>query len=588
MLNLDRLPGGTALLNWNSELPSSGTGDPLGMTLRVGARLGAELLHCITSITPRARYYSFFPWAFQRAHDLLGDGASLNDVMRLVLIDERAMTLGAVLHHEGRACDGGALQGSKRAIKHVAEGAGRVIDLSKWSHLRDHASGFDAYKGSLINLGLFDEAGDADVEGHLTEEEEVVSLSSGKLSSLGRHLAGAFDRSVAGTRFVGFTRSDDTFQLDILDEFGGAAGLCELRLADNFDLLPLRDLFFATTAEDERNSHFRRRMTLLLILYAVDVAADKGVVLDGDSFNDLTYYRVFIDKDDNPMSVRIPPELADISDRWRIFYFHNYLTATLEALLVGLVRAIRYHPGGRTVGEIIEAFDSLEARSLLGELLSATLPIPFMDHTPASSLAMLGIDCRDLAEENGDAQAMFSAKPLAERELRDALLDKDFVTTAAGPLVAALLLFTLLLRHESTVDESHRGWHAQKVFDPFSDVGIPTIVHSLKTEIGDDWWNTPNREVLACLLNRFVIRQHETMSYEKGFGGSPPLFRFDGRVVVGTETIAENVGAGNPRFPSAMQVLRDLRLIANDGDEGEWLTPDGRDLLDHFLQGAEA
>jgi hypothetical protein len=45
------------LLRWNKELPSASAADPLGLNLRVSARLANELLHCITSITPRARYY---------------------------------------------------------------------------------------------------------------------------------------------------------------------------------------------------------------------------------------------------------------------------------------------------------------------------------------------------------------------------------------------------------------------------------------------------------------------------------------------------------------------------------------------------
>lgn len=329
-------------------------------------------------------------------------------------------------------------------------------------------------------------------------------------------------------------------------------------------------------------------MSLLLILYAVDITADNGVSFDANAFNDLTYYRTLIDEEDNPIAIDMPSQLTDIAERWRIFHFHGYLTIALEALLVGLVRVIRYNPEGRTVIQIIEAFDSLEARTLLGELLSAELSVPFMDQTPASSLALLGIDYPNSTEDNVGASTIFGKMPAAERELSDALINKDFVSGAAGPLIAALLLFVLLLRHELTVDESHKGWNTQKIFDPFSDVGIPTVMHSLKTEIGNDWWNRPNGEVIARLLNRFVIRQHETMSYEKGFGGSPPFFRFDGQLVVGTDTVAENVGAGNPRFPSAMQVLRDLRLIGEDDAGGDSLTDDGRDLLDRFLNGVEA
>lgn len=267
MLNLKRLPTGVALLNWNSELPSSGTGDPLGMTLRVGARLGAELLHCITSITPRARYYSFFPWAFQRAQDRTRGKGDFDQLMRFVLIDERAMTLGAVLHHNGNPCEGGSLQGSNRAVDLAANSSKRSIDLGQWSHLRDNASGFAAYKGSLINLGIFAESASPDTADDEDENGQSNNLTSGELSAKGRKLATAFGQAVAGTEFVKMGPEGRSMDLDVLEEFGASAGLCELRAAEEFDLLPLRDLFFSTDSDSQLNSHYRRRMSLLLLLW---------------------------------------------------------------------------------------------------------------------------------------------------------------------------------------------------------------------------------------------------------------------------------------------------------------------------------
>lgn len=587
MLNLNRLPAGIGLVDWNSELPSSNTGDPLGMTLRVGARLGAELLHCVTSVTPRARYYSFFPWAFQRAHDRTGGAADFGSVMQLVLMDERAMTLGAVLHHEGRTCDGGALQGSSRAMELVADGAKRVVDLGTWNHLRGNTSGFDPYKGSLINLGMFAElaaSGEAD-DGEEEEEQAQATLESGRLSPKGRRLAEAFDRAVAGTTFVDLAPGSSPVGLDVLEEFGAAAGLCELRTADDFDLSPLRELFFAADVDDEANSHFRRRMSLMLLLWAVDVAGAAGLRLDARTFDDLTYYRVIHDEDGEVLPVETPQALIDISERWRIFHFHNYLTTALEALLAGLVRAVAAHQAGRTVGEILDAFDGAEAHSILGEYLSTDEPIGFLDISPSDSLALLGIKPAASLKPSEGVAEMFEADPMIERTLRSALVDEEMVSGPAGPAVAALLLFVLLARYDLAVDAAHKGWNTQKVFDPFVDVALPTVAQALVTELGGDWWTKPNREVLTRVLARFVVRQHETMSYVKGFGGSPPLFRVDGPMIVGTDLFRDEVGAGNPRFPSAMQVLRDLRLIVSDPDGGEHLTADGRTMLDSLLAG---
>jgi hypothetical protein len=585
LLNLKRPPAGTALLNWNTELPSSGTGDPLGMTLRVGARLGAELLHCITSITPRARYYSFFPWAFQRAHERTGGTADFDRAMRLVLIDERAMTLGAVLHHGGHPCEGGGLQGSSRAADLVGQ-AKRSIDLGKWNHLRDNTSGFGAYKGSLINLGMFEESMGSDEAADEDGEEPSTTLESGKLSARGRQLAEAFGRAVAGADFVDLKPESGSVEFEVLARFGGLAGLCELRTADEFDLAPLRDLFFATDNDDQLNSHFRRRMSLLLLLWAVDVTSDAGHDLDAQSFDDLTYYRLIADEEGDDIPVEVPQPLVDIAERWRIFHFHNYLTTALETLLAGLVRAIRYHPAGRTVGEVLEAFDSQEARSAFGEHLSVDLPKPFLDLTPAELLTLNGINFAGTMSEAADVAGIFETNPLAERALRSALVDEDLVSGPAGPAIATVLLFTLLLRYELTVDETHKGWNRQKVLHPFADVSMPTVAQGLVLELGKDWWTLPNRKVLSLVLSRFVVRQHETMSYEKGFGGSPPLFRVDGAAIVGTDVMRDDVYPGNPRFPSALQVLRDLRLIVSDPEEGQCLTPDGKDMLGSFLTGA--
>jgi hypothetical protein len=64
VLRLRKPTEGVQLLRWNKKLPSASTQDPLGLNLRLSARLATQLLYCITSITPCARYYAFFPWTF--------------------------------------------------------------------------------------------------------------------------------------------------------------------------------------------------------------------------------------------------------------------------------------------------------------------------------------------------------------------------------------------------------------------------------------------------------------------------------------------------------------------------------------------
>ena len=92
------------LLAWSEMVPATEGQDPLGLNLRVSARLAAQLLHCITSITPRAQYFAFFPWCvadFDRREKTERADADFREALQL---REKALTMGCVLHHDAEAC----------------------------------------------------------------------------------------------------------------------------------------------------------------------------------------------------------------------------------------------------------------------------------------------------------------------------------------------------------------------------------------------------------------------------------------------------------------------------------------------------
>ncbi len=590
MFNLDQLGPEIRLLNWNAELPSSGTGDPLGLTLRVGARIAAELSHCITSITPRARYYSFFPWAFDRARIELGDQASLDELLARVILHERAMLLGAVLHHEGQACEGGNLQGSSPASL-IAQDANRdPIKLGTWQHLQAREGGFAAYKGSLINLGLFLNPGEnfrasvtEELEGEEADDAEATGLTTGHLSEKGQWLAKSFGKAVAEAPYLEHN-PNASIDFETLKKFGGRAGLCEVRSADNFDLSPLRDLFFAKDIQGAENSDFRRRMTLLLVMQAAHLATSNGAELTSETFNDLTFYRRLFTGGDGHVKISLPAELEDASERWRIFHFHSYLTTALEALLAGLVRTLRGQPNGLSVSEITDSFGAAEAQIELVESLQFSASRPFLEMTAAEAMSAVGLDVAALVTGDLHDVARYQAGPPLERSLRSLLVDRGLVSGSAGPALATLLLYSILLRFELTVSERHQGWNRKKVFDSYNDVSVPGVLDMLKAQFGASWWQHTNRELLGRILARLVVRQHEAMSYARGFGGSPPLFHLSGERVIGTDQSREDVDPGNARFRSLVQILWDLRLLG--GESGQELTEDGRELLASYVEWA--
>lgn len=138
-----------------------------------------------------------------------------------------------MLHHEGHACEGGALGGSNKATK-IDRKKRRSFDLSGWQHLDAAEGQFGAaYKGSLINLGVFKTDGERvkdEADADTAElDRETQDIDVRELSDLGKRIAAAFGQSVRNTEYVKkqctLRNAVDT---GILAKFGSRAGLCEI------------------------------------------------------------------------------------------------------------------------------------------------------------------------------------------------------------------------------------------------------------------------------------------------------------------------------------------------------------------------
>ena len=369
------------LLRWTEELPSDSAQDPLGLKLRLSARLAAELMHCITSITPRARYFAFFPWAVGQylAHekDTAGDrGRDLAVVHR-----ERALALGSLLHHGYQPCLGSL------AARPATDGHG-LINLAAWRHLQNPRGILgQAYKGSLVNLGLFDARGSGQsgeaVADDATEGAElavaVQEIDLVHLSDRGRRLAEAYGATVDATRYVAEGWHLRTaIPADVLREFGAAACLCGIARPGARDRGALRDVFFAVDRAGTETAHYRRRMTLTLLLECAHQTSQTGAALDEDAFAAIAYEDAFTgDATGTQVRLELPAQLRDIAERWRVFLFHGLASVALQAMLVAVVRTLRDHPGGlrrQTLADALYGHARITVERLFESRLARDVP----------------------------------------------------------------------------------------------------------------------------------------------------------------------------------------------------------------------
>lgn len=591
MRSLEATSSSVQLLRWTKELPSSSAQDPLGLNLRLGARFAAELLHCITSITPRARYFSFYPWAFddyfQNERNRPGD----RGMIPAVVARERAMVLGAILHHEGVACAGGGLVGSDKSRTAIGRNE-PSYNVDRFRHLdRNEAGAFgQAYKASLVNLELFEAPGGTiadDVNpdtGELESQAQAVEVKA--LSPTGTMLASAYLASINDTRYVreGWARRAEIAS-EVLRELGSRGGLCEISESFAHDRAPLRDVFFATADPDRPSGHQRRRMSLLLLLELIRQSRARERAFDLWEFANLTYFGCPLpnDEDPDPDPVALPAVLNDIRHRWRMFYFHSYVGLGLQTLLVGVVRALRDRPGGWDREAIIFQVAPPEMDAALSAELGVSPPCAFLDLSPAETLGLLGVDVdRALKGDVDELEKISSAASVSERSLGDLLIDEGAAESVTGVGLATILLYCTLLRYRTSVDATYDAWCKRHVHDTYSDVSVPGVLDDLGAGKDiDAWWKRPNRFVLDRLLWRFVILQHQTMSYERG-QSTAPLFHVDGGKVIGTGMDFADPSVPNSRFFSAVRILLDLGL-ASEGEEGIELTDEGERYLDQEL-----
>jgi hypothetical protein len=241
--------------------------------------------------------------------------------------------------------------------------------------------------------------------------------------------------------------------------------------------------------------------------------------------------------------------------------------------LVAVVRNIGNRPAGVERQQLTLLLNPPNLSERFREVFGIDLPRDFCAMTPRETLAVCGINLGNARPMPLSIDAKFS-----ERQLEELLIESE-ANEAANVVLASMLLYQTIFRHEVRSSDQFNNWYEQHVRNDYADVALSGLIRFFEGEFGASWTERKNGEILDRVIWRFVIRQHQTMSYERGFGGAAPLFHVDVTRVVATEMDYTDPRAKNSRFWSALQILADLGLIVNDNQiyemtkAGEaWLT----------------
>ena len=568
-------------LRWSEHLPASDVQDPLGLGLRGSARLASRLLFCVTSITPRARYFSFIPWCvydWQQREKGQTFALGLRDA---IAVREKGLTLSCIAHHEGNPCDGGALVGSSKARRWFEKGQSEA-DFRRLTFAKNPALG--AYFNSLVNLGFFvtenDEVEDSDEE----IDQAELTFDDLELSPVGRQLAEQYESLVGGLDSVHkISSARRRCAVSSLGEWGKRGGLCELSESSAPDRELLRDVFFARVPL-KGESHQVRRRSLLLILDLCRQLTAENWILNEFAFGSAVYFGEIVSDQGETTRITWPDPLVEIATRWRMFYFHHYMSVALEGMFAWLVTHVSQKGlAGASVEELVNGLDADLVRKALAELLEVRLSGKFGQLTPGQVLGQF-TDAADELDATASQRLDTALRPtrvVSEDRLEGLIRHRTHLQSPTGLAVPLVLLAATLARYTHWEGTAIGNWLASASKDPYLDLIPPVITTGLTRRFGQ-WWKCSWRQMAAFVLSRYVVQQHQSMSYEKTTAGDRCLLQVDGKNVLSSATY-DKIGMGNPRFRSAMQILADLGLLVDRKNKVIVLTKDGKRLLSEEL-----
>lgn len=563
--------------------------DPLSLNLRVSARIGRELLFGITSVTPRARYYSFLPWCFSYINTFSKNKSSVNELIPLI---ERYMVVACLLKHENTTCEEGALVGSKAALRWLEAIPAKRQRIEEVSFADNPA--WKIYRASLLDLGLFDvtqeEYQDQQDETEVEEIEEVyLSWDEIQLSDLGKNIAQSYGMAVNNlTAVKNILTNSDNSTMRGLKEWGKRSCLCNLKEGQKHELESLRNLFFfKVSSPNETPCHEYRRDSLLLILGCIKKISRLKLSFY-DSFKQMAYFGHVLDSNENAIRIKVSPALNDINLRWKMFYFHYYLSVALEVVFIQIVTECQ--KTGICGYEWKKLARQLYLRKVTREVsqyLNVDLEKNIGEYSLSEFLSLYGIDCEKIVGGKEQIEKFISIDHNLSEYWLDAISKEQFFKKPSGIAIALVYLLICLLRYMRWDNTEHGKWLAGECFRtnaPNKNVSVPVILNAFKYEY-DEWWKVPIGELSKYIISKYVVNLHGMLSYDKSISGNNALFRREGEKLFWNNIEYEEISAGNPRLPSAVTILIDLGCISHQKDDKYTfcLTEDGSKILSEHL-----
>jgi len=307
--------------------------DHLGIRY-VAINISDALQPGITSITPRARYWSFFAWVI---YDFIQSDYSqdsrfertLSNFKKYLKQQECFFIFANIAVSELNPTESSTsifgLQGIDTLMS-VWQNSTENVPLTT-NYLQASFGGYAAYRNVMKITGV------------TWPEDNENNIQIDRMTTLGRELAEAFREQIQDTEYYKvYRKSAEQVPKSVLFEYGKKASL--IIYEDAKDLPVLQRILIPTDQNDERG--INRANSLKFYKYALDHHPDRK---SDTNFWREVFYDVYSPKGE--LTEEIPEELRIVALGWEIFQARQYFTYALEGIWAYFLLKLKDSPLSR-------------------------------------------------------------------------------------------------------------------------------------------------------------------------------------------------------------------------------------------------
>jgi len=513
---------------WNKPIEESDRAlDPLGMN-RVTDRLLNDLLSGITTLTRRARYYSFYTWLIGK----LSKDPSINtvsDFKRNFYDAERIFMLACLAHEEksGDHENHKSIFGSDKG-RRIWKETGRNIDLN-FRYFGNKLGGYgQAYQGSLTNIGLVETTDDALYE---------------RPTDIGKLVSREFDKLINKTDFLNFSKKKSIKKGTLL-KIGNNICLCRLKDKDSSDREILKSIFFGLSPNFEKNPTIKlRKESLFLILFVIDNLSKYKINITDQYFLDSCYFNEVNDKNEI-VDISIPDSINETKIYWKIFRSNDYFSFSLESD-ESLIQFCK-------VSGISVSYKELLNMPLIDVInfLSEINGIKNFNQNPVQS--------SKLFDENSKMNSIFNEHKVTNAIELGLHSDKFNHYEVLGSWSA--LMLAVYMRFYWMRKDKKWVWLIRHTY---GDISSARIIEEIEIHIRNKSFSFEN--FLDWLIKEYVIKRANEVFLGKYSSESRPKSFFHQEGKFYKQDREYFAGYRNTRFNSVITILEDLGLVDSFG-----------------------